>query len=78
MGALSDWSVDWKMVNYVGSDLIVETECVETTSTAEEFPDDVCVFMKDINEWRLPEMDPYTTHTMIATINIATGAKLDT
>jgi len=78
MGALSDWSVDWKMVNYVGSDLIVETECVETTSTADEFPDDVCVFMKDINEWRLPEMDPYTTHTMIATINIATGAKLDT
>ena len=78
MGALSDWSVDWKMVNYVGSDLIVETECVETTSTADEFPDDVCVFMKDINEWRLPEMDPYTTHTMIATVNIATGAKLDT
>ena len=78
MGALSDWSVDWKMVNYVGSDLIVETECVETTSTADEFPDDVCVYMKDINEWRLPEMDPYTTHTMIATVNIATGAKLDT
>ena len=23
-------------------------------------------------------MDPYTTHTMIATVNIATGAKLDT
>jgi hypothetical protein len=78
MGALSDWSVDWKMVNYVGSDLVVETECVQTTSTADEFPDDVCVFMTDINEWRLPEMDPYTTHTMIATINIATGAKLDT
>ena len=78
MGALSDWSVDWKMVNYVGSDLIVETECVETTSTADEFPDDVCVFMKDINEWRLPEMMPYTTHTMVATVNIATGAKLDT
>jgi len=78
MGALSDWSVDWKMVNYVGSDLVVETECIETTSTADEFPDDVCVYMKDINEWRLPEMDPYTTHTMIATVNIATGAKLDT
>ena len=59
-------------------DLVVETECIETTSTADEFPDDVCVFMTDINEWRLPEMDPYTTHTMIATINIATGAKLDT
>ena len=78
MGALSDWSVDWKMVNYVGSDLIVETECVETTSTADEFPDDVCVYMTDINEWRLPEMEPYSTHTMIATVHIATGAKLDT
>jgi len=78
MGALSDWRVNWKMVNYVGSDLIVETECIETTSTAEEFPDDVCVYMTDIDEWRLPEMDPYTTHTMIATVHIATGAKLDT
>ena len=78
MGALSDWSVDWKMVNYVGSDLIVETECIKTTSTEEEFPDDVCVYMTDINEWRLPEMDPYTTHTMIATVHISTGAKLDT
>ena len=78
MGALSEWSVDWKMVNYVGSDLIVETECVVTTSTADEFPDDVCVYMSDIDEWRLPEMEPYSTHTMIATVHIATGAKLDT
>ena len=78
MGALSDWSVDWKMVNYVGSDLIVETECIETTSTANEYPDDLCVYMTDIDEWKLPEMAPYSTHTMIATVHISTGAKLDT
>ena len=78
MGALSEWSVDWKMVNYVGSDLIVETECIVTTSTADEFPDDVCVYMSDIDEWSLPEMEPYSTHTLIATVHIATGAKLDT
>ena len=78
MGALSEWSVDWKMVNYVGSDLIVETECIVTTSTADEFPEDVCIYMNDIDEWRLPEMEPYSTHTMIATVHIATGAKLDT
>jgi uncharacterized membrane protein len=78
MGALSGWSVDWKMVNYVGSDLIVETECLKTTSTADEFPEDVCVYLEDINEWRLPEMAPYTTHTLIATVHISTGAKLDT
>ena len=78
MGALSDWRVDWKMVNYVGSDLIVETECIETTSMANEYPDDVCVYMTDIDEWKLPEMAPYSTHTMIATVHIATGAKLDT
>jgi hypothetical protein len=78
MGTLSDWYVDWKMVSYVGSDLVVETECIETTSDADEFPEDVCVYLEDIDEWRLPEMDPYTTHTMIATVHIATGAKLDT
>jgi hypothetical protein len=48
------------------------------TSDAEEFPDDNCVYLEDIDEWRLPEMDPYTTHTMVATVHIATGAKLDT
>ena len=47
-------------------------------SDAEEFPDDNCVYLEDIDEWRLPEMDPYTTHTMVATVHIATGAKLDT
>ena len=78
MGALSDWKVEWKMVNYVGNDLVVETPCVETASDADDFPDDVCVYMTDIDEWRLPEMDPYTTHMMIATVHIATGAKLDT
>ena len=77
MGTLSDWRVDWKMINYVG-DVIVETECVLMDSTDEEFPDDVCVYLEDISEWRLPEMDPYTTHTMVATVHIATGAKLDT
>ena len=78
MGALSGWSVEWKMVNFVGSDLKVETECVEMLSTAEEFPEDACVRLTDIDEWRLPEMDPYTTHMMIATIHVSTDAKLDT
>ncbi len=78
MGALSDWKIDWKMINYVGSDLIVETECVKLTSADTEFPDDVCVHITDTNEWKLPEMMPYTTHTMAATVHIATGAKLET
>ena len=80
MGALGGpdgWKVEWKMVEFVG-DIAVETECLSTSSTAEEFPDDTCVFLNDINEWRLPEMEPYTTHTMVATVFIATGAKLDT
>ena len=77
MGALDGWKVEWKMVDYIG-DVVVETECLRTSSTEEELPDDKCVFLEDINEWRLPEMDPYTTHTMVATVHIATGAKLDT
>jgi len=78
MGALSGWKVEWKMINYVGSDLVVETECVEMKPTDTEFPDDVCIHIPETNEWRLPEMLPYTTHTMSATIHIATGAKLET
>ena len=54
------------MIDYVG-DVIVETECVRMDSTEEEFPDDACVYLGDIDEWRL-EMDPYTTHTMVATV----------
>ena len=77
MGTLSDWYVDWKIITYSG-DLIIEAECIETTSDADEFPEDACVYLEDIDEWRLPEMDPYTTHTMVATVHIATGAKLDT
>jgi len=77
MGTLSDWYVDWKIITYSG-DLIIESECIETTSDADEFPEDACVYLEDIDEWRLPEMDPYTTHTMVATVHIATGAKLDT
>ncbi|GIR00613.1 MAG: hypothetical protein CM15mP9_3160 [Methanobacteriota archaeon] len=68
MGALGGpdgWKVEWKMVDFVG-DVVVETECLRTSSTETEFPDDTCVFLEDINEWRLPEMDPYTTHTMVA------------
>ena len=77
MGSLDGWKVEWKMVEFVG-DISVETECLQTSSTEEEFPDNTCVFLQDINEWRLPEMEPYTTHTMVATVFIATGARLDT
>ena len=80
MGTLDGWKVEWKMISYIGSDLIIEQECVEMESTALEFPDDSCVYLTDIpdGEWRLPAMDPYTTHTLLATVHISTNAKLDT
>ena len=80
MGTLDGWKVEWKMISYIGSDLIIEQECVEMESTALEFPDDSCVYLTDIpdGEWRLPAMDPYTTHTLLATVHISPNAKLDT
>jgi len=78
MGALSEWKVEWMMREYIGSDLTVDIECIEMVSNEEVFPDDVCVYLTDLNEWRLPEMDPYTTHTLVATIHVSTNAKLDT
>jgi hypothetical protein len=78
MGALSEWKVEWQMREYIGSDLTVDIECIEMVSNEAEFPDDVCVYLTDLNEWRLPEMDPYTTHTLVATVHVSTNAKLDT
>ena len=78
MGSLADWSVEWKMVSYLGVDTRIETECVELSSTDDEIPEDTCVYITETDEWKLPEMDPYTTHTMIATIHIPTGAELQT
>jgi hypothetical protein len=78
MGSLDGWKVEWKMVSYIGSDLIIETECAEMQSDETEFPEDECVYLEDINEWRLPAMDPYTTHTLLATVHISPNAKLDT
>ena len=78
MGVLEDWRVEWKMVSYVGTDVKIETECVEVLSTDEDIPEDKCLHITDTSEWKLPQMDPYTTHTMVATIHIPTGAELQT
>jgi hypothetical protein len=78
MGALDEWSVEWKMLKQIGVDVATEEECLHEVSTASSFPEDQCVFLTDINEFRLPEMAPYTTHTVVAIIKIAINAKLDT
>jgi hypothetical protein len=78
MGALDGWSVEWKMLKQIGVDVATEEECLREISTASAFPEDQCVYLTDINEFRLPEMDPYTTYTVVAIITIATTATLDT
>ena len=86
MGSLSDWRVEWKMVNYVG-DLVIETECIQLPidtsdqdlmELAEWAIDSSCTYDTETDVWQLPEMEPYTTHTMIATVHISTDAILDT
>ena len=49
------------------TDLESEEDCVATTSTAASFPEDVA-FTSDIDSWRLPEMAPYETYTMVAIV----------
>ncbi len=78
MGSLSDWSVSWSMVEFLGSDLTKEIDCEVSVSTASAYPEDNCVYLSDIDEWRLPEMEAYSTHMMYATVHISTAAKLDT
>ena len=76
MGTLDGWSVSWKILRQVGLDLESEEDCVVTQSTASPFPEDSCVYLEDINEWRLPEMAPYETYTMVAIVSIDPGAQL--
>ena len=47
-------------------------------ATDSSFPEDACVYLQDIDEWRLPEMAPYETITTVAAVAIGTDAKLDT
>ncbi|MGB0329079.1 MAG: CARDB domain-containing protein, partial [Candidatus Poseidoniaceae archaeon] len=78
MGTLDGWDVSWKIIRQVGLDLESEEDCVATTSTAASFPEDSCVYLTDIDSWRLPEMAPYETYTMVAIVAIDPGAQLTT
>ena len=76
MGTLDGWDVSWRIIRQVGLDLESEEDCVATTSTAASFPEESCVYLSDIDSWRLPEMDPYETYTMVAVVSIDPGAQL--
>ncbi len=78
MNVLSSWDVDWFIMRQVSAELVVEEACIAMQSTAASYPEDACVYLEDIDEWRLPEMAPYETITTVAAIEVGTDAKLDT
>ncbi len=78
MSILSEWQVTWAIVrNFDNSQTEVEEECVEVLS-GETIPEGQCVYIADIGEFVLPQMEPYTTLTMRAIIKIGANAKLET
>ena len=78
MNVLSSWDVDWFIMRQVSAELVVEEACIIMQSTASSFPEDACIYLEDIDEWRLPEMAPYETITTVAAVKVGTDAKLDT
>ena len=78
MPTLTDWDVDWFIMRQVSADLVVEEGCMEMLSTASSYPEDSCIYLTDLDEWRLPEMAPYETITVVAAVEISTKAKLQT
>ena len=78
MNVLSSWDVDWFIMRQVSAELVVEEACMVMQSTASSFPEDACVYLEDLDEWRLPEMAPYETITTVAAVKVGTDAKLDT
>jgi uncharacterized membrane protein len=78
MNMLDGWSVEWFIMKQLSADVMVEEACLEEVSTASSYPEDRCVYLADINEYRLPEMAPYETIATIAAVSIGANAKLDT
>jgi len=78
MNMLDGWSVEWYMLKQISADVVIEEACVEEVSTASSFPEDTCVYLTDLNEYRLPEMAPYEVASVVAAVSIGTNAKLDT
>ena len=78
MNMLDGWSVEWYMLKQISSDVVVEEACIEEVSTASSFPEDSCVYLTDLNEYRLPEMAPYEVASVVAAVSIGVNAKLDT
>ena len=78
MEALVGWDVSWYIMRQLSADLVVEESCETMSSTASSYPEEKCVFLTDLNEWRLPEMAPYETLTVVAAIQVGTEAALDT
>ena len=78
MSPLDSWDVSWFIMRQQSADLVVEEPCIVMDSTASSFPEDNCIYLKDINEWRLPEMAPYETITTVAAVQVGIDAKLDT
>ncbi|NCG00861.1 MAG: hypothetical protein GWP25_03605, partial [Euryarchaeota archaeon] len=93
MGALDDWSVEWRLVKQIGTDLTTEEVCetvasLETVSGEEDaaidpavaFADlsDRCVYLESDERYFMPMMEPYTTYPVVAIVKISPSAKLDT
>ena len=78
MNMLDGWSVQWYMMKQISADVVVEEACIQDVSTASSFPEDNCVYLTDLGEYRLPEMAPYETITAVAAVSIGINAKLDT
>ena len=78
MNQLTGWNVEWFMLKQISADVVLEEPCIEMLSTASSFPEDECVHLTDIMEYRLPEMAPYETHAVVAAVSISPEAKLVT
>ncbi|MEC7059191.1 MAG: hypothetical protein VXW90_02890 [Candidatus Thermoplasmatota archaeon] len=78
MSPLDTWDVSWFIMRQKSADLVVEEPCIVMDSTESSFPEDNCIYLKDIDEWRLPEMAPYETITTVAAVQVGIDAKLDT
>jgi len=78
MFTLTNWYVVWKVVKQTGIDASEVQDCEVFESPPSAFPEDSCVYLAYNDEYRLPEMAPYETITVVAEVHIAPTAALST
>ena len=76
-GILTSWVIRWTELENFGSAVPTQKDCLEVSVVSEATEAGRCYFVSNGGVWMIPSMDAYETMTLIASIDVGPGAKLN-